>query len=214
MSTRCARRATRKTRCAPRTSKNCCRSRRSSRKRNPEGKLIDFLTEVALVAAADEIDDSSGTVIAHDPAHREGPRVRHGVRHRRRGGSAAAPHLRERAGRSRRGASAVLRRHHAREEAAVPLARDDPVVSSATRASRCRAGSCRRSRSSSSTGGSRPATRTRAAARARGRSTPGAATARGAARSSATRRLAARAAAREARVDEPRSPARCATTAT
>ena len=31
-------------------------------KRNPEGKLIDFLTEVALVAAADEIDDSSGTV--------------------------------------------------------------------------------------------------------------------------------------------------------
>jgi DNA helicase-2/ATP-dependent DNA helicase PcrA len=31
-------------------------------KRNPEGKLIDFLTEVALVAAADEIDDSSGSV--------------------------------------------------------------------------------------------------------------------------------------------------------
>ena len=31
-------------------------------KRNPEGTLIDFLTEVALVAAADEIDDSSGTV--------------------------------------------------------------------------------------------------------------------------------------------------------
>ena len=31
-------------------------------KRNPEGRLIDFLTEVALVAAADEIDDASGTV--------------------------------------------------------------------------------------------------------------------------------------------------------
>ncbi|CAN5548061.1 DNA helicase PcrA [soil metagenome] len=29
---------------------------------NPEGTLIDFLTEVALVAAADELDDSSGTV--------------------------------------------------------------------------------------------------------------------------------------------------------
>ncbi len=29
---------------------------------NPGGRLLDFLTEVALVAAADEIDDSSGTV--------------------------------------------------------------------------------------------------------------------------------------------------------
>ncbi|MFT4028736.1 MAG: 3'-5' exonuclease [Protaetiibacter sp.] len=31
-------------------------------RRNPDGRLIDFLTEVALVAAADEIDDASGTV--------------------------------------------------------------------------------------------------------------------------------------------------------
>jgi DNA helicase-2/ATP-dependent DNA helicase PcrA len=31
-------------------------------KRNPEGSLIDFLTEVSLLAAADELDDSSGTV--------------------------------------------------------------------------------------------------------------------------------------------------------
>jgi len=31
-------------------------------KRNPEGRLVDFLTEVALVAAADDIDDASGTV--------------------------------------------------------------------------------------------------------------------------------------------------------
>jgi DNA helicase-2/ATP-dependent DNA helicase PcrA len=30
--------------------------------RNPEGTLLDFLTEVTLVAAADELDDSSGTV--------------------------------------------------------------------------------------------------------------------------------------------------------
>ncbi|MCW4386026.1 UvrD-helicase domain-containing protein [Salinibacterium sp. SYSU T00001] len=30
--------------------------------RNPDGTLIDFLTEVSLVAAADELDDSSGTV--------------------------------------------------------------------------------------------------------------------------------------------------------
>src|SRR5205823_12567840 len=29
---------------------------------NPEGTLVDFLTEVSLVAAADEIDDSSGSV--------------------------------------------------------------------------------------------------------------------------------------------------------
>ncbi|MFT2708219.1 ATP-dependent helicase [Clavibacter zhangzhiyongii] len=29
---------------------------------NPEGLLVDFLTEVSLVAAADELDDSSGTV--------------------------------------------------------------------------------------------------------------------------------------------------------
>ena len=29
---------------------------------NPDGQLIDFLTEVSLVAAADELDDSSGTV--------------------------------------------------------------------------------------------------------------------------------------------------------
>ena len=31
-------------------------------KQHPEGTLIDFLTEVSLVAAADELDDSSGTV--------------------------------------------------------------------------------------------------------------------------------------------------------
>ncbi|MFT6534370.1 MAG: DNA helicase-2/ATP-dependent DNA helicase PcrA [Alpinimonas sp.] len=31
-------------------------------KNNPEGTLIDFLTEVALVAAADDLDDASGTV--------------------------------------------------------------------------------------------------------------------------------------------------------
>jgi DNA helicase-2/ATP-dependent DNA helicase PcrA len=30
--------------------------------RNPDGTLLDFLTEVSLVAAADELDDSSGTV--------------------------------------------------------------------------------------------------------------------------------------------------------
>jgi DNA helicase-2/ATP-dependent DNA helicase PcrA len=31
-------------------------------KNNPEGTLLDFLTEVSLVAAADDLDDSSGTV--------------------------------------------------------------------------------------------------------------------------------------------------------
>jgi len=35
---------------------------REFQKNNPEGRLLDFLTEVALVAAADELDDSSGTV--------------------------------------------------------------------------------------------------------------------------------------------------------
>jgi len=32
------------------------------RKNNPEGTLLDFLTEVSLVAAVDDLDDSSGTV--------------------------------------------------------------------------------------------------------------------------------------------------------
>ncbi len=35
---------------------------RDFQKNNPEGRLVDFLTEVALVAAADELDDASGTV--------------------------------------------------------------------------------------------------------------------------------------------------------
>lgn len=35
---------------------------REFQRNNPEGTLIDFLTEVSLVAAADELDDSSGTV--------------------------------------------------------------------------------------------------------------------------------------------------------
>ncbi|RFA19384.1 ATP-dependent helicase [Subtercola boreus] len=35
---------------------------REFQKNNPEGTLVDFLTEVSLVAAADELDDTSGTV--------------------------------------------------------------------------------------------------------------------------------------------------------
>jgi DNA helicase-2/ATP-dependent DNA helicase PcrA len=35
---------------------------REFQRNNPEGTLLDFLTETALVAAADELDDSSGTV--------------------------------------------------------------------------------------------------------------------------------------------------------
>jgi DNA helicase-2/ATP-dependent DNA helicase PcrA len=35
---------------------------REFQRNNPEGRLLDFLTEVSLVAAADELDDSSGTV--------------------------------------------------------------------------------------------------------------------------------------------------------
>ncbi|HRN29547.1 MAG TPA: 3'-5' exonuclease, partial [Terrimesophilobacter sp.] len=35
---------------------------REFQRNNPEGTLLDFLTEVSLVAAADELDDSSGTV--------------------------------------------------------------------------------------------------------------------------------------------------------
>jgi DNA helicase-2/ATP-dependent DNA helicase PcrA len=35
---------------------------REFQKNNPNGTLLDFLTEVSLVAAADELDDSSGTV--------------------------------------------------------------------------------------------------------------------------------------------------------
>ncbi len=35
---------------------------REFQKNNPDGTLVDFLTEVSLVAAADELDDTSGTV--------------------------------------------------------------------------------------------------------------------------------------------------------
>ena len=35
---------------------------REFQRNNPDGRLLDFLTETSLVAAADEIDDSSGTV--------------------------------------------------------------------------------------------------------------------------------------------------------
>lgn len=35
---------------------------REFQKNNPEGRLLDFLTEVSLVAAVDDLDDSSGTV--------------------------------------------------------------------------------------------------------------------------------------------------------
>ena len=113
-----------------------------------------------------------GHRLAHDPAHREGPRVRRRVPHRRRGGPAAAPDVGGRAGRPGRGAPPVLRRHHARAQAPLPLARDDAAPSSARSRWRCRAATCRRSPPSSSTGGSRPAMATRGAARSRARSTP------------------------------------------
>ena len=62
MSTRCARPATRRTRRAPRTSTSSSPSTKEFQRNNPDGTLVDFLTEVSLVAAADELDDSSGTV--------------------------------------------------------------------------------------------------------------------------------------------------------
>ena len=64
--------------------------------------------------------------LAHDPAHREGPRVPRGVPHRTRGGPAAAPDVGVGARRPGRGAATVLRRHHARPQAPLPLARDEP----------------------------------------------------------------------------------------
>ena len=69
--------------------------------------------------------------LADDPAHREGPRVRRGVPHRHRGGAAAAPDVGRRARRPGRGAPPVLRGHHPRPQAALPLARDDAAPSSA-----------------------------------------------------------------------------------
>ena len=58
---RCATAATRKTRPAPRMWKNWSR-RPATSTREPRTTFVDFLTQVSLVAAADEIDDASGTV--------------------------------------------------------------------------------------------------------------------------------------------------------
>ena len=148
-----ARRAARQPRPAGRGAR---RERRRTRRRqtkefdrnNPDGGLVDFLTEVSLVAAADDLDDAVGHRLADDPAHREGPRVRRGVPHRRRRGPAAAPDVGGRARRPGRGAPPVLRRHHPRPQAAVPVARDDPRAVRRDRTWRCRAATCRRSRPS------------------------------------------------------------------
>ena len=67
-----------------------------------------------------------GLGVAHDDAHRQGPRVRRRVRHRRRRGPHPAPDLGGRARRAAGGATPLLRRHHARAQAPVPVARDDP----------------------------------------------------------------------------------------
>ena len=160
-----------------------------------------------------------GHGLAHDPAHREGARVRRRVPHRRRGGAAAAPDVGGRAGRPRRGAAAVLRRHHARPQAPVPLARDEPRPVRRGRRSRCRAGTCRRSPTELIDWRQSPGMATRAAARSRVRSTPGAATARAAAAPGA-RATATSSGSASRRAPRPRpsgrtgSPARCATTAT
>ncbi len=66
-----------------------------------------------------------GIGVAHDDAHRQGPRVRRGVRHRCRRGSHPAPDLGGRARRPAGGATPLLRRHHPRAQAPLPLARDD-----------------------------------------------------------------------------------------
>ena len=67
-----------------------------------------------------------GHRLADDAAHRQGPRVPRRVPHRPRGGPAAAPDVGVRARRPRRGAAPVLRRHHPRPQAPVPVARDEP----------------------------------------------------------------------------------------
>ena len=92
----------------------------------PRARCSTSSTEVSLVAAADETRRLAvGHRLADDAAHRQGPRVRRRVPHRHRGGAAAAPDVGGRARRPGRRAAAVLRRHHPRAQAAVPLARDD-----------------------------------------------------------------------------------------
>ena len=61
-STRSATAATRKTRPAPRTSRSSSRRPATSTGRTRAPRLVDFLTQVSLVAAADDLDDASGTV--------------------------------------------------------------------------------------------------------------------------------------------------------
>ena len=93
---------------------------------NPEGTISDFLTEVALVSDADDLDDESGVVslmtmhtakgLEFDAVFVTGVEedlIPHRI-------SANEP------GRPAGGAAPVLRRHHPRPPAPAPLARDDP----------------------------------------------------------------------------------------
>ena len=93
---------------------------------NPEGTVVDFLAEVALVSDADDLEDAAGSVslmtmhtakgLEYDAVFVTG--VEEDLH--------PAPHLGGRARRTAGGAAPVLRRHHARPQAALPLARDDP----------------------------------------------------------------------------------------
>ena len=93
---------------------------------NPEGSLVDFLTGVALFAAADEIDDEDGSVsimTLHTAKGLEYDAVfLTGVE------EDLLPHRMsaQRARRASGGAAALLRRHHPRPQAPVPLARRLP----------------------------------------------------------------------------------------
>ena len=186
---------------------------------NPGATLVDFLTQVSLVAAADELDDASGTVSLMTLHTAKGLEY-HAVfltgleegllPHQM---SASEP------GRPGRGAPAVLRRHHARPQAPLPLARDEPRPVRRGRggdALALPAGDPRGAHRLAAVAGHGDVAR---AARSRARSTPVAATARAAAaRGAPATATSSASASRRAPPRRPSgrtgSPAPCATTAT
>ena len=182
---------------------------------NPEGTIIDFLTEVALVSDADDLEDASGSVslmtmhtakgLEYDAVFITGVEEDL-IPHRISAGEPGGPQEERRlfyVGRD------------PRAQAAVPHPRDDPGA--------VRRGVGRDAEPvpagdpapSSSTGGSRPATSTPAAARSRARSTrAGPAAAGAAARAAdATAKTSCRSR-RRSSGSRTAFPPRCATTAT
>ena len=94
----------------------------------PEGlaRVQAFLEAISLVTDLDENDPEASSVTLDDAALREGSRVPGRVPHRSRRRRVPARAQPRRSRRARRGTPALLRRHHARRGAAVPVSRVEP----------------------------------------------------------------------------------------